>query len=322
MRGNNDTGTLTSNTNPMIQRLCALLYPCLLLLALSSGTTLHGQNKYAFPFRLTADNNLVVRAVLNRVDTVNLMLHTAASAIAITEEAAARLKSLRFTAADSSVKSWGGDKNISRFSAGNTLQLGSLKWDNLPLWEDKQSGPGTDGKIGLDLFENKVVELDFDRGELVVYDRLPEKAKGYTRMPLRKDGTMLFLEAFCDDGSKTYSNSFLIHSGYAGAVLLDDLFVRKTGIAGKLKVLSEQKLTDAYGHVLKVKKAVLPELNIGGMKLRQVPAGFFEGAIGRQQMSIIGGDVLKRFHIIIDAERAYIYLKPDSLWEALYQSGK
>jgi hypothetical protein len=62
-----------------------------------------------------------------------------------------------------------------------------------------------------------------------------------------------------------------------------------------------------------VRKAILPGFLLGNLTLSNVPAGFFEGAIGRQKMSIIGGDILKRFNIIIDAPRTFVYLQPNTL---------
>lgn len=47
---------------------------------------------------------------------------------------------------------------------------------------------------------------------------------------------------------------------------------------------------------------------------------FFKGAIGRQKISMIGGDVLKRFNWIIDAKREYIYLMPNSLFNTNFSS--
>ena len=48
--------------------------------------------------------------------------------------------------------------------------------------------------------------------------------------------------------------------------------------------------------------------------------GFFEGAIGIQKMSILGGDILKRFNIIIDAERKFIYLKTNKFTKVSYKN--
>ncbi len=109
------------------------------------------------------------------------------------------------------------------------------------------------------------------------------------------------------------SLSDLIHSGYSGSILLDDQFVADNKLGEKLKVIDEKELKDSFGHILKTEKAIMPGFVIGKEKLSNVPVGFFQGAIGRQKMSIMGGDLLKRFNIIIDADRQYIYLKANHL---------
>ena len=52
--------------------------------------------------------------------------------------------------------------------------------------------------------------------------------------------------------------------------------------------------------------------------LTDVPVGFFEGKIGQQQISIIGADVIKRFNMIIDSNREYIYLEENQLKDIAY----
>lgn len=296
----------------------------LVLLFVSASQTLFGQQKntnvpYSIPFQLTSYNNLSVRAVLNRQDTVNLMFHTAANAVTLTEDALKTVKSLRFTGADS-VKSWGGSGNTSRFSKSNVLQIGGQNWPNTPIWENKNSGPQTDGKFGIDLFEGKVIELNFDANQMTIHANLPEKTSQYERLKLVFDNDMLFLEASCTVGNQVLKNRFLMHSGYSGAVLLDDQFVADHKLDESLTVISEKELKDSFGNVIKTQKAILPVLTIGNQTLANVPVGFFKGALGRQKMSIIGGDILKRFNIIIDAKREYVYLKPNNLLKTTYSA--
>jgi hypothetical protein len=180
-------------------------------------------SEYIIPFQLTAHNNLSVQAVLNKKDTVHLMFHTAANAVTLTEEATEKIKSLHFDRTDS-VKSWGGEGNSSRSSEGNSLQIGELEWKNVSIWENKNSGPETDGKFGIDLFENKVIEIDFDKKIIMLLTNLPAKAKKYKKLRLTLENDCLFLESICKIGEATYKNRFLIHSGYSGAVLFDDKF--------------------------------------------------------------------------------------------------
>ncbi len=294
------------------------LYTCLLLI--SFFQTVHAQEKPTIiPFQLTDHNNLSIQAVLNGKDTVHLMFHTAASSVTLIEESIKKLTSLHFSGADT-VKSWGGGGNTSRYSENNTLQIGNLTWEQVPIWEDRYTGYGTDGKFGPGLFKDKAIEIDFDKNIIVLHSSLPAKAKHYTKLNAVFKNDMLFVEAACYTGSKTITNSFLIHSGHSGCLLLDDQFVASNKLGDQLKVTDIKELKDAYGHVLKVQKAILPGFLFGKTTLTNVPAGFFEGAIGRQKMSIIGVDLLKRFNIIIDAQRTFVYLKPNQLQKTPFAS--
>ena len=292
----------------------------LALLLSFPGLALLGQEKaYVIPFTLTEHNNLSVTAILNGHDTLELMFHTANYGLDLTAVSIKRLADVQFERTDT-VKSWGGNANESRESHHNALKIGELEWPDIPLWEDVNSGQGTDGKFGPDLFAGKTIEINYDQRVLVIRDSLPAMSRKYTRLKLAYEKHTMFLEATCTIGGEAYVNRFMIHSGYFGAILLDDDFVARTRAAERLKIIGEKDIKDSYGHVLKTEKALLPTLVIGGKKLHDVPVGFFHGAIGRQKMSIIGGDILKRFNLIIDARREYIYLKPSRLMKTAYLS--
>lgn len=292
----------------------------ILSLLLSFHVASYAQEKpIVIPFELTKYNNLSVPVVLNNKDTVHLMFHTAASSVTLTEEGVKKLNSLQFSRTDT-VKSWGGGGNTSRFSPGNTLQLGGLTREQVPIWEDKYSGHFTDGKFGLELFKDKVIEIDFDKKQIVLHNSLPAKAKRYTKLPAKFDNDLLFVQATCNTGHDTVSNRFLIHSGYSGGVLFDDKFAADNKLNEHLQIIATQEMKDAFGNVLKTRKAVLPGFTIGKTTLLNAPASFFEGALGRQKMSFIGGDIIKRFNIIIDAQRTSVYLRPNKGRKSAYFS--
>jgi len=264
-------------------------------------------SEFVIPFMFTAHNNIVIKVVLNKADAFNLMLHTAATDVFLTEEAVRKATAVKFNEA-AKIESWGGQNNT-RFSTGNHLQIGGMQWGNIKVWEDKNSGIGTDGKFGLDLFQGRVVELDFDRARLTVSDQLPAKAKQYQKLALTNENGNLSVTANCVIGETGYPNRFLLHSGYSGGILLDDAFVAKTGADGKLTINEESSLKDSFGNTIKVKKATLPTLVFGKTPLQNVATGFFSGAIGRQKMSVLGGDVLKRFNLIFDLKTNSLYVK-------------
>jgi hypothetical protein len=265
------------------------------------------QGEFVIPFTLISQNNIVVNALLNGTDRLNLMLHTASSDVRLTEEAVRRLTSLKLTDTEK-VKSWGGEAD-SRFSKANRLQIGAIRRSDIEVWEDKNSGKDTDGKFGLDFFQQRIVEIDFDRQRLAVYKKLPRKAEKYERLKIENQNGQLFVEGSCLIEDKTYTNKFLIHSGYSGGILLDDAFAAQAGVDGKISI-KESRLTDSFGNIIIVKNGMLPAFQLGSSRLSNMPVGFFAGTIGRQKMSIIGGEILKQFNIIFDLANHDLYLTP------------
>ncbi|HXB07056.1 MAG TPA: hypothetical protein VNW04_08070 [Puia sp.] len=275
-----------------------------------------GARASTIPFKLTKYNNLSVQGVVNKKDTVHLMFHTAESGLTLTQEAAKRMSSLRFVGADT-VHSWGGN-GVSQYSKNNSLQIGDLLWDSLLIWVDQNSGQYTDGKFGPDLFAGKIIEINFDDGLIILHPALPSGIGAWQKLKLQAEPGSLYIEATCELNGVAVPNRFLLHSGYAGALLLDDRFVADNHLDSLLKVVGVKELKDSYGHVVKTKKVLLPAFRIGGEELANVPAGFFEGSIGRQKKSVLGGDILKRFNWIIDAKREFIYMRPNHLQSSPY----
>lgn len=281
--------------------------------------TIFGQDKeIIIPFQLTEFNNISIQAILNEKDTVNLMFHTAAGSVTLIEEATKKIKSLTFNNNTEEVKSWGGETNSARLSENNSIQIGEMKFKGISIWENKYSGPKTDGKFGIDLFKDNVIKLDFEKNVLIVTSTLPNDLNKYEKLNLVFENNMMFLEATFKIDKILFKKKFLIHSGYSGDILFDDKFVSDNKLGENLKIIGEKELKDSYGNILKTMKAILPVLKIGRVKLSNVPVGFFSGTLGRQQMSVLGGDILKRFSIIIDSKREYIYLKSNKLKKEKY----
>ena len=266
------------------------------------------QGESVIPFTLTAHNNIVVSAKLNGTDTLKLMLHTATADVRLTEDAVRKLKSISFTNS-TKVKSWGGESD-SRFSKENRLQIGALQRKDITVWEDKNSGHDTDGKFGLDFFQNRIVEIDFDHGHIALHKTLPRKAETYERLKLETQHGDLMVEGSCLIEGKNYTNKFLLHSGYSGGILLDDAFAATAGVDGKIKITEESSLKDSFGNTIKVKKGIMPVFLLGSARLSNVPTGFFSGAIGAQKLSVLGGEILKQFNLIFDIAHNDLYLAP------------
>jgi hypothetical protein len=267
----------------------------------------HSDREISIPFALSKQNNIVVEVQINDSHVLNLMLHTASSDVTLTEETVRRLGDITL-GNDAKIQSWGGTSD-SHYITGNRVRIGPLAKSNVTLWENRNSGESTDGKFGLDFFGDSVVEINYDDGRIVVHDRLPGKAGGYEVLDLDTEDGELFVQGVCLFGESTHANRFLIHSGYAGGLLLDDAFAASSGIDSRIAITESSSLTDSFGHVIKVQKGVMPGFSLGLLRLSDVPVGFFSGDIGRQKQSVLGGDILKRFNLIFDIGHKKLYIK-------------
>ena len=272
------------------------------------------------PFILTEHNNIAIYAQLNGVDSIKLMFHTAANDISLIKESAKELKSLIWDEKVDGVKSWGGTGE-QRTSKNNSLRIGDLEWNKLLIWENVHSGPTTDGKFGPNLFKDRPIEIDFESKHLVVHSNLPIHINNYEKIPIQFENGFMFIGAISIIKEVEVKNRYLIHSGYSGAVLLDDIFVEEHEISENIDITEEQELKDSFGNILKTKKGLLSKFVIGKYELQNLPVGFFEGSIGRQKMSVIGGNILKRFNIIIDSNRENLYVKSNGLSLLTYKNG-
>ena len=164
------------------------------------------------PFKLSKHNNIIVEAILNTTDTINLMVHTAANSASVIKSTSARLKSLKWNNELTESSSWGG-KGTSRYSKANTLEIGSMVFDSLSIWENENSGPDTDGKFGLNFFDDYVVEINFDESLIKLHHILPN-TNGYLKINLDNRDGLLLIKGKSRIDSSVYDNPFLLHSGY------------------------------------------------------------------------------------------------------------
>jgi hypothetical protein len=273
----------------------------------------------SIPFILTDHNNISIQAIINEVDTVQLMLHTAANSVSITKTGMKNISSISLEGSEN-IKSWGGNSS-SKFSTNNSIQIGEIINQNLTIWENKNSGPNTDGKFGLDLFEGLILEINFDEGMIFFYEKWNDTLAvkyGYEKLEVTLESGLLFIYGKSLFNEKQVISKFLVHSGFGGSILFDDQTTEKYQFSDNLKIIKESQLKDSFGNIIKTKKAILPDFILANQKFTNVPIGFFEGSIGRQKMSVLGGDILKRFNIIFDLRNTNVYLKPNSLMKTAF----
>ena len=78
--------------------------------------------------------------------------------------------------------------------------------------------------------------------------------------------------------------------------------------------MSVTELKDSFGNIVKTRNVFLPSMRFGSFRLDGVSVGLFDAALGKQKRSLLGGNILKRFNIVLNLKEAHIYLKPNKLF--------
>ncbi len=258
------------------------------------------------PFVLTDYNNIKFKAVLNKRDTLDLKFDSGTTGLLLTHDA---------------IK----DKthNLDPDKAENYLQIGNLNWSGLEVYPVAISGQGTDGRFGWDLFDGKVVEIDYDKNLMIVHTRMPEIGKGYSKFPIEYTHTLFCINGELQIKDKKYKNRFLFDNGYQRTIMLDTLLMHEQNYPKDLEVIKKVVMRNGQGKEIPVYTVNNERLNLGKIVLSDIPVQLLATANpARFKTHIMGNEVLKRFNTILDFQQNFVYLKPNSLFEVPYTDGK
>jgi hypothetical protein len=277
----------------------------------------HSLKPDTLPFILSEQSNIIVKVCLNQTDTLDLMFDTGATGLLLMEEAIVKKTNLLFP--KNEVKEGNYTPDFDKMKPYNTLSIGNLKWDSLRVYPVLMSGHGTEGRFGWDLFDGRVVEIDFDHKLLVIHDFLPEKRVEYTKLNMEYTHSLFCIQGDLKVNGKVYRNRFMFDSGYQRALLLDSVLMLEQQFPKDLKVIKTNKLKNGQGKIFVTKIINSDQLTLGTCVLDNIPTQLLNTANpARFKTHILGNELLKRFNTILDFQGNKVYLKPNDWINAPY----
>lgn len=285
------------------------------------------KNKIVIPFELS--NNLIVVNVNLNGSNLKMILDTGADLSVLfgsTRNDSVKINSSRET----KITGIGINKPINAIiSDGNHLKIKEyedpkfslllINDDNINLVD--KFGVEINGIIGSSFFQNGLIKINYQRKKIYVYKSKNQSYKNRLKKYVAKDISFYqnkpFIELNLASDTVIKSHKLLLDTG-----LSEGLWLFKNNLSD----LNNQKtITDYLGLGLSGeisgKRARLKELEISNFKFQDVlvayPDSIFFANIdlsnGRE--GIIGGEILKRFHIIFDYSNKKIYLKKNNLFK-------
>jgi len=263
------------------------------------------------PFVLTGYSAIAVRAVIDGKDTVSMHFDLSAFGLHLTKDAILHRTALLPNREE--VLAGTAKANYRKLNKTSTLQLGTLTWHDPVIAATDVTAHEMDGRIGWDVFDGKVVELNYERGILVIHPRMPRGVKGYKRSKLN------FIRSFpCAAGTfiiegKEYYGDFLLDNGSDQSLLVDSTWAVLNHFPTDLPVAGTQVVRDPRGRNFTMRKVTIPAVRVNGFMATQVPAML----MGAQQpvpfsVNYFGNGLLKRFDLIVDFQKDELYLRPNA----------
>jgi len=261
--------------------------------------------KDTIKMQINEQNTMFIKAALNKTDSLTLNFDTGTSDLVLTRET---LKNKIKQSLKSGV---------------NILQIGNKQYQDFKIYPAELTGHGTDGRFGWDLFDGMVVELNYDKGIMVVHSEIPKYVKNddYSKLKMKYFNNVFLAESTISQDGIQNKNWYLFDTGYQRTLMLDGPLLKEQNFpVDKMKILKKVVMKDAQGNEIPVITSDLQTFTLGNFQLKNVPAQMMSKSrmISGSRMHIVGNEVLKRFNVFLDFQNNMIYLKPNKLIDNKY----
>ncbi|PZU87315.1 MAG: hypothetical protein DI529_07405 [Chryseobacterium sp.] len=264
--------------------------------------------KTIIPFVATVDNNIQTQAILNKKDSVKLLFDTGATGFYLKKTAIRQFLNPE------------GKKITMNDISDNHFKISDLEWEHQKVYPLETTGDCCGGMYGWDIFDGKVVEIDYDTNLMTVSTKTPKISKDYEKFEMEMMKEHFCINVELESDNKRYKTRFLFDTGYQKSVMLDNKLMNNIGFPiQNLPVIKKSVMYNSQNQEIPVNIVSVEKLIFGKYTLENIPAqvNSYSQPAG-YATNFLGGEILKRFNIILDFKNNTVYLKPNHLFKESY----
>lgn len=256
------------------------------------------------PFMLTAYNNIKLKVVLDKKDTLNLKFDSGSTDFRLTNNI---LK----------------DLHIDNLNA-HLFQIGKQLYEMQQINPVVLSGHGTDGRFGWNLFDGEIIEIDYNKNLFIIHSSLPKIGRDYEKFAMEYVQGLFCIYGELQIKNNRYASRFLFDNGYQRTIMLDDDLMKEQDYPkDSLEVIKKVIMKNGQGKEIPVLTVNNEKLNLGKYTLTNIPVQLLAtGNPAGFKTHILGNEVLKRFNVILNFQKNIIYLKSNGLYDMPYTEQK
>lgn len=293
----------------------SLLYTSCNTTTNNNSLVLDNIKRDTLPFLLTEANNIVFKTVLNDVDTLDLFLDTGGTELVLKHTTIKEKTSLLKDGKNKDYK----EENYVPLEDEHFITLGSLIQDSLTIYPTTLLPKEADGHFGWNLFDNKIVEIDYEKSKMIVHDSYENIPSEYAQLKIEYINTLFCVQGKMNVGKQSFTNRFLFDSGFQRAIVLDKDLIAEDKFPDDLPVLKESRLRNAEGTEFINKVVDIDNICFEQVCTEKVPVQLLSTPNPtRFKTHILGNELLKRYNTFLDFQNGYVYLKPNQLMNLPY----
>ena len=187
-----------------------------------------------------------------------------------------------------------------------------------------QLGVPVHGIIGYEFFKNHFIEINYSKKRLNIYKNIQyfsiKKLKKYDEIAISLELRKPYIEGFANMNAKEIKTKLLIDSGASDALWL---FENKNNIVSPKRYFNDFLGRGFSGNIYG-KRSRIEKFQIGKNEIPN-PTISFPDPISLENANMvvdrngsIGGEILKRFDILLDYQNKKMYLKKNSYFNELF----
>jgi hypothetical protein len=197
--------------------------------------------------------------------------------------------------------------NVVPSSSANRLEVAALAWDTVPFVVADNMTWREDALIGNALFQDKVLEIDYDRMVIAIRDTLPALSPEWSKQDMILDGVVPYVRGTLSIDDVPRNGWFLLDTGAYTSILNSERLSAFGKVSGELwRMLGGRH----RGPALWIAGRVFGKPNYS--------VGPYNG--DRSALGLLGNDVLKRFNLIVDNRRGFAYFRPNHHLDASFRN--
>jgi hypothetical protein len=249
---------------------------------------------------------------INGSQPLDLIFDTGADTCVMYPSAMSKGAAMTFDATVNNAGS--GGTTLRQLSRNNRLDIADVHWTHEPFIFIEKQADDADGIIGYSVFENRIVEFDYDRMVMVVHDAVPAHADGFTKTAMPHVGTLTAVEVVMTSGESTWRGPYVLDTAGNGAMLVNQAFATASNMHGVLQKVGSSVSRGVGSGSIHSNLLMLPKLELAGHVLHDVPINVEVPSDGNKAPpgGVLCMDVLARFNTMLDYPRNQAYFKPNA----------